>query len=87
MKITNSNILRALNYDRRKFLESAGAIALLNCFWRQIEQIASADAANRKVLFLFFPHGSPQEAEFFPTAGSLYARHPALADTIKKCMI
>lgn len=73
MKITNSNILHALNYDRRKFLKSAGAIALLNCFWNQIEQIASADAANRKVLFLFFPHGSPQEAEFFPTPGALDA--------------
>ncbi len=73
MKITHSKILNALDIDRRKFLKSAGAIALLSCFWRQIEQVAKADAANRKVLFLFFPHGSPKEAEFFPTVGSLDA--------------
>ena len=70
MKITHSNILNALDIDRRKFLKSAGAIALLNCFWHQIEQVAIADAANRNVLFLFFPHRSPKEAEFFPTVGS-----------------
>jgi|GEM_PF-5731122 len=56
---------------RRRFLQLSASSGLLAPFFNQLQSIAATGQAERRVAFVFFPHGTPETSGFWPGAGPL----------------
>jgi hypothetical protein len=61
----------SIRRTRRRFLRLAAAGGLLTPFFDQLEALASTGTPQRRVAFVFFPHGTPNTSGYWPGAGPL----------------
>ncbi len=62
--------MQSLLKTRRRFLHLS-ATGLLAPFFRQMHALAATQQAQRRVAFVFFPHGTPNTSGFWPGEGAL----------------
>ena len=56
--VQRPSLLATKHASRRTLLKASASCILLAPFLRELENVAFAQAASRKVVFLFFPHGT-----------------------------
>jgi Protein of unknown function (DUF1552) len=63
--------MKHIQNTRRRFLHLSASCGMLAPFFNQLQSIAATGQAERRVAFVFFPHGTPDTSGFWPGAGPL----------------
>lgn len=63
--------MNSLAKTRRRFMHLTAGAGLLAPFFKQVQVLAATDMAQRKVAFVFFPHGTPNTSGYWNGEGPL----------------
>ncbi len=63
--------MKSILKTRRRFLRLTMAGAVLAPFFDQLEALCATDAPQKRVAFVFFPHGTPVTSGYWPGEGPL----------------